>query len=187
MEKKIDQIKPHDYDGIQEYDNQLPRWWVMVFVISVLFSLGYWLYYYTYGWGPDQVAHYEKKKQEHQVVYASKQTTLESFDQTTVQNMIQNAAIMDEAKSIFVQNCAACHGAQGQGIIGPNLTDEYWLHGFTPVSLYQVIEDGVPQKGMVAWKGTLNSSQIQQIVAYIVSLQGSKPPSPKAPQGEQIH
>jgi cytochrome c oxidase cbb3-type subunit 3 len=94
-----------------------------------------------------------------------------------------NAAAIAAGKETFATNCVPCHGQQGQGIIGPNLTDNYWLHGNTYADIVNTITNGVPDKGMIAWKATLNPEKIRQVAAYVLSLKGTNPPNPKPPQG----
>ena len=98
--------------------------------------------------------------------------------------MKTDAQTLEAGKAVFAQNCVPCHGPQGQGVIGPNLTDEYWLHGNTYADIVTTITNGVPEKGMISWKATLGSQRIQQVAAYVVSLQGTHPPNPKPPQGQ---
>src|SRR5690606_36947530 len=95
-------------------------------------------------------------------------------------------AALEEAKTLYVQNCAACHGADGGGTVGPNLADEYWLHGGTVQDVFRVIKYGVQEKGMIPWQDKLNPEQIQIVASYILSLQGTTPASAKEPQGEKV-
>ena len=91
---------------------------------------------------------------------------------------------MNEGKAIYAKSCATCHGAEGQGNVGPNLTDNYWIHGGTINDVFLTIKQGVPQKGMIPWEKQLTPLQIQQVASYIISLKGTNPPNPKEPQGE---
>lgn len=179
-----DQIRKHDYDGIQEYDNQLPRWWLITFWLTVLFGFGYWLYDQTFQIGPSSEAALETSLQAIQ----SKTSAIGEEEVTDEEILLlsQNPQTMIEAKEIFSKNCVACHGAQAQGIIGPNLTDAYWLHGNRPFQIFHVIENGVPEKGMVPWKGILTHEQMKKMVAFVLFVQGSNPPNPKPPQGDEL-
>ena len=86
-------------------------------------------------------------------------------------------------KLIFEQKCAACHGTQGGGMIGPNLTDDYWLHGGTKKEIAKTIAHGVTSKGMISWKHTLTPKQIGEVISFITSIKGINPPNAKDPQG----
>jgi mono/diheme cytochrome c family protein len=91
-----------------------------------------------------------------------------------------------QGEVIFETNCATCHGKLGEGGIGPNLTDEYYLHGKGMSNIVRIIKQGVAAKGMISWRGILKDNQMQQVASYILSLEGTNPPNPKAPQGEKI-
>ncbi len=187
MQNESDQLKPHEYDGIKEYDNNLPRWWIGTFILTVVFGFGYWLYYHVYGIGASNYKEWAKDKAIYQKQYESvlNQKDIGPSDDA-IKALLAQKNVMQEAKQIFDQNCAVCHGVEGQGVIGPNLTDEYWLHGGTPAQIYHTIENGVVEKGMLSWKGTLSPDQIKKIAAYVILLKGSNPPNPKAPQGDKV-
>ena len=188
MDKKQDQLKDHSYDGIQEYDNKLPLWWVGTFVITVLFGLGYWMYYYIYAVGPNLSQEWKQDLDNHNKQFASKGDSPLNDDEilSLIQNKEKAQTFFGEAPDLFAKNCSACHGAQAQGVIGPNLTDDSWIHGGKPSQIAQTIESGVAAKGMPTWKGILSPSQIKKLTVYILSLQGSNPPGAKAPEGEKI-
>lgn len=97
---------------------------------------------------------------------------------------LTDPAEIAEGKNIFLTNCATCHGKEGQGGAGPNLTDDYWLHGGGIKNVFKTIKYGVPQKGMIAWETQLSPKQIQQVASYILTLRGTNPPGAKEPQGE---
>jgi cytochrome c oxidase cbb3-type subunit 3 len=93
-------------------------------------------------------------------------------------------AVLTEGKNIFNTNCTACHGPQGGGLIGPNLTDDYWIHGGGIVNVFKTIKYGVPVKGMISWQNQLNPKQMQAVANYVLSLKGSNPPNGKQPEGQ---
>ena len=99
---------------------------------------------------------------------------------------LKDDATLSAGKSIFITNCATCHGQSGEGGIGPNMTDDYYLHGAGMTNTVNVINNGVPAKGMISWRGILKEDQIVQVASYIQTLEGTNPPNPKAPQGEQV-
>jgi cytochrome c oxidase cbb3-type subunit 3 len=178
-EKKADVLRQHVYDEIQEYDNQLPRWWLFTFYITVIFGLGYWLYFQIWHLGPDS----KTELAQDLATYQKASGTQNQADWTT---LLTDARAQKEGQDIYVKNCAVCHGAAAQGVIGPNLTDKAWIHGGNPADIYAVIENGVAAKGMVAWKGVLSPRQIQSVVSYILSLQGTNPAGAKAAEGTLI-
>ncbi|MCB1198969.1 MAG: c-type cytochrome [Deltaproteobacteria bacterium] len=179
-----DQLKDSQYDGIQEYDNDLPKWWVGTFIITVLFGFGYWLYFYTFG-GPGQVAKYEKAYQAHQEKYTSQNNAGDINDDVIVA-MVDSVSDLESGKTIFTQNCVACHAANGGGGIGPNLTDKYWIHDDSPRGVFETVQNGVVEKGMLAWKGILTTQQMQQVSAYVVSLKNTNVEGGKEPQGDLV-
>ncbi|PIR26843.1 MAG: hypothetical protein COX62_00270 [Deltaproteobacteria bacterium CG_4_10_14_0_2_um_filter_43_8] len=182
-----DVVKKHSYDGIQEYDNKLPRWWVGTFILTVIFGLGYWFYYQVFDIGKSQVEAYNDVLG----IQASeaKEKSAESevlFDLAAVEKIQADAHEMDEAKQVFQQNCIACHGPEAGGGIGPNLTDDYWIHGAGVQDIFAVIQNGVVEKGMLAWKGVLSREKIEELVAYVLSLRGTQPKDAIGPQGELV-
>jgi cytochrome c oxidase cbb3-type subunit 3 len=97
--------------------------------------------------------------------------------------LTKDARAMTAAKEVFATRCMPCHGAEGQGLVGPNLTDEFWLHGGTLVEIRRTIHDGVPEKGMVPWKDQLKPDEVSAVAAFVGTLAGTHPPNPKPPQG----
>lgn len=172
-----------EYDGIQELDNNLPPWWMWLFVGTLIFGYGYILYYHTLGWGKLSVEEYaeEMRVADEQVkAYLATQPLLDETNVTafTDEGHLQNG------KLIFDTNCATCHAEDGGGGAGPNLTDKEWLHGCDIASVFKTIKYGVPAKGMIAWQEQLSPIQIQEVAGYILTLRGSTPAKPKAPEGE---
>jgi cytochrome c oxidase cbb3-type subunit 3 len=177
-----DRLLAHDYDGIEEYDNPLPGWWVWIFWATIIFSLGYWLYYQI-GPGPTIIAQYDDEMRAATARQAKLAPPAGAVTDDVIVVLTKNPRAMAAAKEIFVARCAACHGPQGQGLIGPNLTDDYWLHGGRPTQILHTITDGVPDKGMVPWKDQLKPEELPMMAAYVLSLAGTNPPNPKPPQG----
>lgn len=177
-------IQGHDYDGIHELDNRMPPWLAVLFQGTIAFALIYLLIYHVFNAGDLPMAELEK---ETQIVEAKKTAFLEKAAAKINENsvtLLADAKTLEEGKAIFAANCAACHAADGGGTVGPNLTDEYWLHGGGIKNVFKTIKYGVPEKGMIAWEKQLNPLKMQQVSSYIVSLKGTKPAVPKAPQGE---
>lgn len=180
--KKMDEVKSHEFDGIQEYDNDLPRWWLGTFVLSVLFGFGYWFYYHNTSKGPTLAQELQADLKSYQTSSQSS-NQLASISEEDIKNLISDKAVIAKAQEVYIQNCMACHGMQGQGVIGPNLTDTSWIHGGKPEQVYSIIVAGVPAKGMPTWKGVIGDAQIRGLVAYISTLKGTNPPNAKAAEG----
>jgi cytochrome c oxidase cbb3-type subunit 3 len=180
-----DRTLGHAYDGIEEYDNPLPSWWVWIFWATILFSLGYYAYYQL-GPGPSIVAEYEAESKMLAERAAALAPRAAAVTDRSILALRADAAVMGKAKETFATRCMPCHGAQGQGVIGPNLTDEYWLHGDRPVDFVKTITEGVPEKGMIPWKDQLSPEEIRALAAFITTLQGTNPPNAKAPEGQKV-
>ncbi|MGK5091003.1 cbb3-type cytochrome c oxidase N-terminal domain-containing protein [Deltaproteobacteria bacterium TL4] len=176
-----DQLLDHDFDGIQEYNNPLPRWWLWLFYITILIAVVYFPYYHLFG-GPSSQEEYEA---EVQVVKAVHQESSAVIAETIPEVVPTTPEDIEAGKQIFATTCTPCHGQAGEGIIGPNLTDRYWLHGNKTEDLIKVITEGVQEKGMIAWKSILGPQKIRQVEAFVETLQGTNPPNPKAPQGQE--
>ncbi len=252
--KQKDVLLDHDYDGIQELDNDLPPWWLYLFYFSIAFAFVYLMYYHVLGIGPSSAEQYQMEinpsgvladthtpKIIFQSPYYNRKVDLtprlrEQLSQFVGEDVpfsvliaeakrkanaeqleklnaafpgdefgsvaAAPAPVEEEApaalerftdddnlakgKVIFEKNCAACHAPDGGGGIGPNLTDDYWIHGGTFKDIVQTITVGVPAKGMIPWEKTLNQEKIQQVASYVATLRGTTPAQPKAPQGELV-
>lgn len=173
----------HEYDGIRELDNKLPKWWLWLFYITIIFAAVYGLRYHFLGLGDLQVQEYEKEMAEASVIYQKPAEENVITAETVV--ALTDEASLAAGKEIWDKQCAVCHLAQGQGLVGPNMTDEYWIHGCSINDIYHLIVVGVPEKGMISWKDQLTPEQIQQVSSFILTLKGTNPPNPKEPQGEK--
>jgi cytochrome c oxidase cbb3-type subunit III len=174
----------HNYDGIRELDNHLPPWWVNMFAVTCVWALGYMWYYHWGGNGPNQLAEYDQAVMEAKVQTAKYLSNkANAVDESSVVVLADPQAITEGAL-IYKASCAACHGANGEGTVGPNMTDEYWLHGGGIKNVFKTIKYGVPEKGMIAWSAQLKPVDMQKVASYILTLKGTNPPNPKAPQGE---
>lgn len=189
--KKEDELLNSDYDGIKEYDNDLPRWWLWLFYLTIVFTPVYVFWAHVYP-GHSQEEWLAMGLAE---IEAKKSAAAEKLATTKVSDGDENEAILALAKdggaltrgqAVYGARCAACHGGLGEGLIGPNLTDEYWIHGGTPVDMKRVIVEGVLAKGMVSWKGILSDTEMNEVVAFMVSLKGTNPANAKPPQGEKV-
>ena len=181
MSEKVDVERGHGFDGIQEYDNPLPRWWLFIFYATVLFGYGYWIHYHVARTGLSGVAAYEAEKSEAlRKTAASKPITDE-----ILLAMSKDPTTISSGEKLFIQQCAQCHEPNGSGKIGPNLTDEYWLHGNKPTEILNTISRGVVEKGMPAWAPTLGAERVRSLAAFVISHEGANLPG-KEPQGERL-
>jgi cytochrome c oxidase cbb3-type subunit 3 len=173
----------HEVDGIQEADNELPRWWLYTLFGAIVFAAGYWLYYEEWRTGltPEQefrVEKLEKAKRE-----AARLEAEGPFTPAKLEAMARNEAIVSSGKSTFAATCASCHAANGGGQVGPNLTDEYWVHGGSAEKILQSVRTGWVDKGMPAWGPQLGEQKVREVTAYVISLKGTKVAGGKPPQG----
>lgn len=174
----------HDYDGIRELDNRLPPWWLYLFYGCILFGAGYLVKYEIMG-GDNQETELRKEIAQAKIDVANYMLTTPDMMSESKVTKLTDAPSIAKGKAIFMTNCTACHRADGGGQIGPNLTDDHWIFGGDIKNLFHTITNGGRDgKGMVAWKGTLKPTEIQQVASYVLSLQGSNPKDPKAPDGE---
>lgn len=187
IEKETDILLDHDYDGIKELDNNLPPWWIYSFYISIFFAIIYLGHYHLFNTGDLMIAEYQNELLEAQQNINAKKASgdLVIIDETNVE-LLTDAISVETGAKLYTSLCAACHGNEGQGLVGPNLTDAYWVHGGEFKEIFSSIKYGIPEKGMIAWKSQLSPSQIQKVTSFIMSIQGNTPPNPKAPEGNLV-
>ncbi len=172
----------HEADGIKELDNLLPRWWVWLFYLTIAFSVVYLVYYHVLRWGDLQAAQYQREAKLGEQVKAAALARFESSLGTLEPS--QDPLVIAKGQQTFTTYCAPCHRQDAGGLVGPNLTDDYWIHGSNFVDNLKVIINGVPEKGMLTWKTTLKPSEIYGVASYIYTLRGSHPPNPKPPENQ---
>ena len=172
----------HEADGIRELDNKLPRWWVWLFYGTIAFAAGYLLYYHVFHAGKLMAAEYAA---EMKAGAQAKNAAMSRFE-AGIPGLepSKDPAVLAAGKQIFGTLCAPCHRPDGGGLVGPNLTDDYWIHGPTFADNVRTIWNGVPAKGMVTWKNTLRPDQIYAVASYIYTLRGTHPPNPKPPENQ---
>ncbi|WP_127844848.1 cbb3-type cytochrome c oxidase N-terminal domain-containing protein [Psychroflexus aestuariivivens] len=174
----------HNYDGIRELDNKLPPWWLYSFYASIVFAAVYLVRFHVFN-DYDQIEEYEAEVAQAKIDIEEYKKTAK--DLVTIENVsvLEEAADLEVGNQIYLNNCVACHKADGGGGIGPNLTDEHWILGGGIKNVYKtLVEGGRPGKGMVAWKNDFSPYELQQVASYVLSLQGTEPAEPKEPQGE---
>lgn len=186
LEKEADVLLDHDYDGIKELDNHLPPWWVYMFYGTVAFAFIYMMIYHVFNWAPLSKEEYQIAMETAAVeVAAYREQMANSIDETNVQFVKDDEAALADGETIYVENCATCHGELLEGGTGPNLTDEFWIHGGGVKNVFSTIKYGVAKKGMISWEKKLKPDQIQNVASFILTKQGSNPPNAKEAQGEK--
>lgn len=183
---KEDQLKEHAFDGIQEYDNQLPRWWVWKFGLCCAFGVAYFFWQHMSGIGDNLRETYLNQYKQELSLEMQRQNQRQVFSEEELLAFVNDPARIEAGKVHFIGKCASCHAADGGGLVGPNLTDDYWIHGNSMTDMVNVVVEGVPAKGMVPWKGIMTEEEIVDVVAFIRSIHGSDVSNPKAPEGELI-
>lgn len=174
----------HDYDGIKELDNNLPPWWVYLFYAGIIFGVVYMVRYEILGADNQETELKNELAQAKIEVAEYMKTAPDMMDEKTV-TLLTEPTDLAAGKEIFATNCAACHRADAGGQIGPNLTDENWILGGGIKNVFHtLVNGGRDGKGMISWKGTLKPKEMQKVASYVLSLKGSNPIDPKAPDGE---
>lgn len=181
VEEEQDIMMEHSYDGIRELDNHLPPWWTWLFYGTVAWAVIYMIVYHVGGWLPLSTDEYLAEVEQIQKLRASQ--SVAQIDESTLE-FTAEPEFINKGKEIFLGNCASCHRNDGGGGIGPNLTDEYWIHGGGVRDIYAVIKNGVPEKGMISWAAILKPEEIRNAAFFIMSVRGTDPAGAKAPQGE---
>lgn len=183
MEKDL--VMEHTYDGIAELDNPTPPWFMYLFYSSIVIAVVYMLIFHVVGDGKIMTTEYAE---EIAVAEKANELYMKKFANSVNENnviVLTDAKSIEDGSKIYTKNCVACHGDKGQGGVGPNLTDEFWLHGGAPKNVFHTLTEGVPEKGMISWKKTLNPIQIQHLVSFLSRFQGTNPENAKAPQGDR--
>lgn len=184
LEQEADIMLDHDYDGIKELDNHLPPWWKGLFYLTIVYGLVYIMVFHVFKSAPLQEEKYEIAMAEAEADAVARQSTQTvTFDETNV-TFTDAPADLDAGKKIFEMQCAPCHKVDGGGSVGPNLTDNYWLHGGSMKDIYYTVKVGVPAKGMIAWEQLLSPERMRNVSSYIMTLVGTNPPGAKAAQGD---
>lgn len=182
MEEEKSLLIDEDYDGIQELDNNVPPWFNVLFLATIIFAIVYLLDYHVFKTGKLPLQEYNDE------VYAAELQREElirtgAFINENNVAFINEPDVLSEGKQIYTLNCVPCHGVNGEGIVGPNLTDDYWIHGGGVKNIYKTVKYGVPVKGMISWQTQLNPKKMQAVVSYVMTLHGTNPPGGKAPEG----
>ncbi|MBP2282536.1 cytochrome c oxidase cbb3-type subunit 3 [Flavobacterium sp. CG_23.5] len=184
LENEASLLLDHDYDGIRELDNNLPPWWVYLFYAGIVFGVIYMVRYEILGADNQETELKNEMAQAKIEVAEYMKTAPDMMDEKTV-TLLTEPADLAIGKSIFTANCIPCHRADAGGQIGPNLTDDHWILGGGIKNVFHtLVNGGRDGKGMISWKGTLKPKEMQHVASYVLSLRGSNPKDPKAPDGE---
>ncbi len=185
VEKEADIMLEHNYDGIRELDNHLPPWWTALFYGTIAFAFFYLIFFHVIDTLPGSIEEYDTE-----VALAAEQlkkvqaaNPVADINESNVEAAIEPLAIA-EGKQVFLNNCASCHRPDGGGDIGPNLTDEYWLHGGGIKDIFKVVRHGVNGTNMIAWEGFISPEKMKNVASYILTIKGTNPANPKKPQGD---
>jgi len=173
----------HDFDGIKELNNKIPPWYNIIFIGSMIFAI---IYGFRYHWSFDgdyQEYEYQQELAEAAALKKEMNKGKKVIDENTAKLLTDDASL-SSGKDVFIKNCAACHAKDGGGLVGPNFTDKYWIHGNKVTDLFKVIKNGVAAKGMPNWQKQLTPKQIEEVASYILTLQGTTPANPKAAEGD---
>jgi cytochrome c oxidase cbb3-type subunit 3 len=171
----------HRYDDIEEEDNQLPNWWLFILFGTILFMFGYWVVYHTTHTLQDPRTEYNAE-----VVELKKaRLALTPLSDDAILSVVGDPGQVEEGKKVFAATCAACHAQEGQGLVGPNLTDKFWIHGNKPSDVAKSVTDGFADKGMPPWGQVLGQDKVRKVAAFVVTLKNTNVPG-KAPQGDPI-
>jgi cytochrome c oxidase cbb3-type subunit 3 len=182
-EQKDPLLLEHEADGIQELDNFLPRWWLWLFYITIIFSVIYMAFFHVFHVGKTSDERFTAEMAQAGVAVPAAtgagsevlSATEPSLDETTLAS----------GRTVYDQHCVACHGQKGEGLVGPNFCDDYFIHGPTYADSVRTVVEGVPAKGMISWTPVLKPEQIHAVCSFIWTLRGTEPPNPKSPEGEQ--
>jgi cytochrome c oxidase cbb3-type subunit 3 len=185
IEEESSLLLEENYDGITELNNPTPAWFMGLFYATIVFAVVYLLSYHVFDLGKLQEEEYRtemaKAKSDHETFLAN---AANAVDETTVTES-HEADVIATGQNLFAANCAPCHGDKGQGVVGPNLTDDYWIHGGKINDIFKTIKYGVADKGMISWESKLTPKQIASVANFILSLKGTNPAGAKAPQGDK--
>lgn len=184
VEREEEIMLDHEYDGIRELDNNLPPWWVWMFYATIIYAFVYLIYYHVLPYGENQEEEYLSEMRAAELEKEAYMATAKNLIDEISVEYLGDAADLAAGKAIYDGNCMACHAPDGGGGVGPNLTDEYWLHGGSIKDIFRVVKYGVPTKGMIAWESQLSPLQMAQVSSYIKDFGGTTPAAPKEPQGD---
>jgi cytochrome c oxidase cbb3-type subunit 3 len=175
-------LEGHNFDGIQELDNRIPPWFTTLFAITVVFGAVYLFDYHVFGSSPLSGEEFRQEISAAELHRRIVMATEGQIDEAQLVRLTDPEAVSRGAEN-YRKYCISCHGPQGGGMVGPNLTDDYWIHGGTVRNVYSTIKQGVPAKGMISWQLVFSPKQIQELASFVLSLRGTSPAGAKKPEG----
>jgi cytochrome c oxidase cbb3-type subunit 3 len=181
-EYRQDTVMEHEYDGIQEFDNRLPNWWLWIMYGSIVFALAYWIIFHTLGVGVLPVERFDRVMAEAKEIQLAKAEAA-GIDNDYYVMLSETPDKVAAGREIFVAHCVACHLDDGRGSVGPNMTDGFWIHGCEPMQMQETINKGVVAKGMPVWENQLGPTRVQAVIAYLLTIRNNNVAG-KAPEGE---
>ena len=176
-------LRAHEFDGIREFDNKLPMWWLWTFFGAIIFSVGYWFHYEVFHTGPGQIQAYETEVAKAKALQDKLIAETMDLSADGLLKMSKDPEAIARGLAVFNATCVACHLADGSGSIGPNLTDNYWLHGGGATQIYKTVVEGVPLKGMQAWGPVLGPKRVADVSVYLLTIKGTNKKG-KKPEGK---
>lgn len=182
MSDEKEKMEIHFYDGIEEHDNPIPTWFSAFFIGGVIFGMLYYSYYELWG-GKSLSQEYEQAMTAQRVLRMEVEGRAPKASEDELLALTKDVESQKVARAVYVGKCAACHGAEGQGGIGPNLADAYWIHGAKLMEIRNTIVNGVAEKGMPPWGAMLTPAEVNSVSAYTRKFQGTHPAGAKEPQG----
>ncbi|MGE5496844.1 MAG: cbb3-type cytochrome c oxidase N-terminal domain-containing protein [Syntrophothermus sp.] len=184
LEKEGDIVMEDNFDGIRELDNKIPPWFNILFYGTIAFGVVYLAVFHVFGSsklsGDEYMEEVQAAELQKEILFRSGKLV----NETNVTELKDMGSIQS-GKDIFISKCSVCHGRQGEGLVGPNLTDDYWIHGGGIKNVFRIIKAGVPAKGMITWGNQLSPRQMQEVASYVLSIHGTNPPNAKPPQGDK--
>lgn len=181
-----DRLMHHDYDGIQEYDNPLPFWWKGIFLVCIAHAAAYFTWYHLGGPGKTEEERYAADLKELEAVRAAAPQEALVVDENVLASLAKDPGAIERGHGVFVKNCVSCHSDKGQGLVGPNLTDTFQIHGSTRFDVYTTILNGVPEKGMLSWGPVLPPEELAAVAAFVTTLRGTDVPGGKPAEGKSV-
>ncbi|HMS65721.1 MAG TPA: cbb3-type cytochrome c oxidase N-terminal domain-containing protein [Ignavibacteria bacterium] len=182
LEQEHSILLEDNFDGIRELDNKVPPWFNILFYGTVIFAFIYLLDYHVLKTGKLPFQEYADEVNTANMKREELIRTGAFINENNV-TLLSDAESLNSGKQIFAVNCTPCHGANAEGTVGPNLTDQYWIHGGGVTNIFKTVKYGVPVKGMISWQTQLNPKKMQMVVSYVMSLAGTNPPNGKIPEG----
>lgn len=180
-----DPLTGHEYDGIREFDNPLPGWWLMTFFGTIIFAFVYSIHYMIMP-GTSIADEFQSAWRALETIQATAAQSAPAVSDEELAAAAKDPAVLSAGADVYAAKCAACHGAKGEGMVGPNLTDKFWIHGKgDPAGVLHVVAKGVLDKGMPGWESMISKEELTQVVAFVHSIHGTNVPG-KGPQGDEV-